>query len=170
MCVFFFSKRRSFNRQGVLFWTHRVSAWPEKPADSDHAAGGWGGGGVLWLIFAWYVPLASQSPYPDYDYSVANCRPHLCHFWVNLWFSRSQYWVTIYFHEPTLFLDWMKNTLLFICSTNILVRLLTVNAKNCVTPKNPKMCDPILDYLKKYDPTVVNPVVKMRPHPATHPH
>ena len=29
----------------------------------------------------------------------------------------------------------MKNTLLFIYSTNILVRLLTVNMKNCLTPK-----------------------------------
>ena len=47
----------------------------------------------------------------------------------------------------------MKNTLLFIYSTNILVRLLTVNMKNCLTPKNPKMCDPILVTL-----------LKMRPH------
>ena len=47
----------------------------------------------------------------------------------------------------------MKNTLLFICSTNILVRLLTVNTKNCLTPKNPKMCYPILATL-----------LKMRPH------
>ena len=47
----------------------------------------------------------------------------------------------------------MKNTLLFIHSTNILVRLLTVNVKNCLTPKNPKMCDPILVTL-----------LKMRPH------
>ena len=47
----------------------------------------------------------------------------------------------------------MKNTLLFICSANILVRLLTVNMKNCLTPKNPKMCDPILVTL-----------LKMRPH------
>ena len=47
----------------------------------------------------------------------------------------------------------MKNTLLFICSTNILVRLLTVNMKNCLTPKNPKMCYPILATL-----------LKMRPH------
>ena len=29
----------------------------------------------------------------------------------------------------------MKNTLLFTYSTNILVRLLTVNMKNCLTPK-----------------------------------
>ena len=44
--------------------------------------GGWvGGGGVLELIFAGYVPLASQSPYP---YSVANYRLHLRHFWANM--------------------------------------------------------------------------------------
>ena len=49
----------------------------------------------------------------------------------------------------------MKNTLLFICGTNILVRLLTANMKNRLTP-----CYPI----------IVNPVVKMRPHPAAHPH
>ena len=47
----------------------------------------------------------------------------------------------------------MKNTLLFICSTNILVRLLTVNMKNCLTSNNPKMCDPIVVTL-----------LKMRPH------
>ena len=68
--------------------------------------------------------------------------------------------VTFYFYELTHFLDWMKNTLLFIYSTTILVRLLTVNMKNCLTLKNPKMCDPI----------IVNPVVKMQPHPAAHPH
>ena len=39
----------------------------------------------------------------------------------------------------------MKNTSLFTYSTNILVRLLTVNVKNFFfIPKNPKMCDPIL--------------------------
>ena len=54
----------------------------------------------------------------------------------------------------------MKNTLLFIYSTNILIRLLTVNTKNFLTPKN----------LKMYDPIIVTPVVKMRPHPAAHPH
>ena len=47
----------------------------------------------------------------------------------------------------------MKNTLLFICSTNILVRLLTVNMKNCLTPNNSKMGDPIVVTL-----------LKMRPH------
>ena len=47
----------------------------------------------------------------------------------------------------------MKNTLLFIYNTNILVRLLTVNMKNCLTLKNQKMRDPILVFL-----------LKMRPH------
>ena len=52
--------------------------------------------------------------------------------------------VTFYFYKLTHFLDWMKNTLLSICSTNILVRLQTANMKNCLTTKNPKMCDPII--------------------------
>ena len=60
--------------------------------------------------------------------------------------------VTFYFYELTHFLDWMKNTLLFIYSTNILVRLLTVNMKNCLTPKTMKMCDPILVTLLKVRP------------------
>ena len=38
----------------------------------------------------------------------------------------------------------MKNTSLFIYTTNFLIRLLTVNAKNFFYPKNLKMCDPIL--------------------------
>ena len=55
--------------------------------------------------------------------------------------------VAFYFYE-------LKNTLLFVCSTNILVRLLTVNVKNCLTSKNLKMSDPIL----------VNLAVKLRPY------
>ena len=46
----------------------------------------------------------------------------------------------------------MKNNLLLIYSTNILVRLLTVNIKNFLTPKNPKMCDPILVTVLKRRP------------------
>ena len=52
----------------------------------------------------------------------------------------------------THFWDWMKNTLLFLCSTNIVVRLLTVNMKSCLTLKNPKMCDHILVTLLKKRP------------------
>ena len=36
-----------------------------------------GGGGVLGLIFAGFVPLASQSPFPSIVYSVAKYRPIL---------------------------------------------------------------------------------------------
>ena len=36
----------------------------------------------------------------------------------------------------------MKNTLLFTDSTNILVRLLTANMKNCLTPKIKKCATP----------------------------
>ena len=43
-----------------------------------------GGGGVLGLIFAGYVPLTSQSLYPIIVYSVASYRPHLSHFWANM--------------------------------------------------------------------------------------
>ena len=65
----------------------------------------------------------------------------------------------------------LKNTLLFICSTNIMVRLLIVsNYEELSYTKNPKMCDPILVTLLKMRPIIVNPVVKMRPHPAAHPH
>ena len=42
------------------------------------------GGGVRGLIFAGYVPLASQSLYPIIVYSVASYRPHLSHFWANM--------------------------------------------------------------------------------------
>ena len=46
--------------------------------------GGGGGVGTLGLIFAGYVPLASQNPYPIIVYSVDNYRPHLSHFWANM--------------------------------------------------------------------------------------
>ena len=49
-----------------------------------------GGGGGLGLIFAGFVPLASQSPYPIMVYSMANYRPHPSHFWANVYFLRSQ--------------------------------------------------------------------------------
>ena len=39
-----------------------------------------GGGGVLGLMFAGYVPLASQSTYPIIIYFLANYRPHVSQF------------------------------------------------------------------------------------------
>ena len=43
-----------------------------------------GGGGVLGLIFAGHVPLASQGPFPVTFYSVANYRPQVSHFKANM--------------------------------------------------------------------------------------
>ena len=112
-----------------------------------------GGGGGYWPVrFGEYVPLASQSPYLIILYSVANYKPHLSPFW-QIGNFRDPNLATFYFYELTHFLSWMKNTLLFIYSTNILVILFTVIMKNCLTPQNPEMCDPILVTL-----------LKMRPH------
>ena len=44
-------------------------------------------GGVLWLMFAGYVPLASQSPCPIIVYFLANYRPHPSHFLENVIFA-----------------------------------------------------------------------------------
>ena len=46
--------------------------------------GGEKGGVLLGLIFAGYVPLASQSPYPIIVYSVANYRPLISRSWENM--------------------------------------------------------------------------------------
>ena len=67
----------------------------------------------------------------------------------------------------------MKNTLLFSYNTNILVRLLTINIhkyEELFYLKNPKMCDTIQVTLLKIQPRYSQAVVKMRPHPATHPY
>ena len=45
------------------------------------------GGGILWLMFAGYVPLASQSPCPVIVYFLANYRPHPSHFLENVIFA-----------------------------------------------------------------------------------
>ena len=48
--------------------------------------------------------------------------------------------VSFYFYELIHSLHRMKNISLFICGTNILVRLLTVNMKNCNTPPKIGKC------------------------------
>ena len=48
---------------------------------------GVGGGGVLGLIFAGYVPLASQNRYSFIVYFLGNYRPHVSQFWANVIFS-----------------------------------------------------------------------------------
>ena len=46
-----------------------------------------GGGGVLGFMFAGYVPLASQIPYPIIVYFLASYRHHLSHFLENVIFA-----------------------------------------------------------------------------------
>ena len=83
--------------------------------------------GVIGLVFAGYVLLASQSPYPIIFYSILwPIIDHMLTTFGQICYFRDPNLVTFYFNELTHFLDWMKNTLLFIYRTNILVRLLTV--------------------------------------------
>ena len=53
------------------------------------------------FIFAGYVTLASQSPYPIIVYSVANYRPH---FWANMSFSLSQLSHFLFTYLP--YIEW----------------------------------------------------------------
>ena len=46
-----------------------------------------GGGGVLELMFAGYVPLAFQSPYPIKVYFLVSYGPHFSHFLENVIFA-----------------------------------------------------------------------------------
>ena len=62
-------------------YTHTVFDENICEVDQELGSGEFAGGG---LIFAGYVLLASQSPYPITVYSVANYRPHLSHFWANM--------------------------------------------------------------------------------------
>ena len=98
-----------------------------------------GGGGGTWVNFCWLCAagISESLLYPIIVYSVANYRPQHSHFWANRSYSRSQLC-----HFLFLWIDSFSRlneepALLFICAKNILVRLLTVNMKNCLTPKNP---------------------------------
>ena len=125
--------------------------------------------GGTWVNFCWVCAAGLSEPLTSYKsilwpiiHPTLVTFGQICNF-------RDCNSVTFSCFELTHSLDWMKNTLLFICSTNILVRLPTVNLKKCLTPKNSKMCYPILVSLLKMQPHY-SPVVKMRPHPAAHPH
>ena len=67
-----------------------------------HAQSSWTGhqpgrdGGVLGLMFARYVPLASQSPHPILVYFSANYRPHLSHILENVIFAIPTLSLSIY--------------------------------------------------------------------------
>ena len=64
----------------------------DHPNCEDPSGGGWGEGG-LGLIFAGYVPLASQRPNQIIVYSAPNYRPHLSHFlflWIDPFFRLNE--------------------------------------------------------------------------------
>ena len=49
----------------INLYSIAVKLWPRLYSNVGYRGGGGGGaGGLLGLIFAGYVPLASQSPYP----------------------------------------------------------------------------------------------------------
>ena len=61
-------------------WTKVLSGW-SCSTEMLHTASPGKGGGFLGSMFAGYVPLVSQNPYPIIVYSAAIYRPHLSHFW-----------------------------------------------------------------------------------------
>ena len=116
-------------------------------------------------MFAGYVPLASQSPYPIIVYFLANYRPHplfgkcnfrdpnlvtfyLCIYLINV-VSSGGMWCG----QCGLIIKFNKQQLSDFFLTENLPIL------NPYLPQNLKICDPILVTL-----------LKMRPHPAAHPH
>ena len=139
------------------------------------------GGGGLGLIFAGYVLLASQSPYPIIVYSVVNIiiDPVLLTFGQTCNFCNTNL-VTSYFYElqpPKLkFLlghhlatNPFGSGKLFYKSSRWLQNVRCHSDQNshnlkswidpfCLTSNNPKMCDPILETL-----------LKLWHHPAPHP-
>ena len=111
-------------------------------------------GRLLELIFAGLSePQRAHSPYPIIFYFVANLDPILVTFGQICNFRHPNCHFHFLFSWIDPFFTLNETTLLSVCSISILVLLLTVNMTNSLTPKNPKMCDPILVTL-----------LKMRPH------
>ena len=65
---------------GAIRAGNEVDTAEAYPGRSGMKPGGRGGGWLLGLIFAGYVPLASHKPYPIIVYSVAKYRLRLIHF------------------------------------------------------------------------------------------
>ena len=105
-------------------------------------------GRILGSIFAGYVPLASQSPYPIIVYSVANYRHHLSHFGQMCSFCYPNL-VTFYLcMYLTLNKEHLNFHLQYKHSGTFANR--TFEELSCL--KNQKMCDPILVNLLKMRP------------------
>ena len=100
VCVFFMKKKLGLKNKGTIRFTNHFDlgwkenspikidedpvelAFQENSYDFNETAAS--PGGLLGLIFAGYVPLASQSPYTIFVFSVANYRPHISHSWANM--------------------------------------------------------------------------------------
>ena len=90
------------------------SSRPQHIIGSYRFSTGAGGEKALGLIFAGYMPLASQSPYLIIVYSVVNYnmyRPYLSHFWANIKFSRSQLSHFLFMYLP--YIEWRLSEELF---------------------------------------------------------
>ena len=136
-----------------LFLTQEDKMRNEAPEAGCHNVVPHGGGrGGTWVNFCWVCAAGLSEPLTSYKsilwpiiHPTLVTFGQICNF-------RDCNSVTFSCFELTHSLDWMKNTLLFICSTNMLVRLPTVNLKNCLTQKNSKMCYPIIVQWWKCDP------------------
>ena len=105
-------------------------------------------------MFAGYVRLASQSPYPIIVYFLASYRPHPSHFLENVIFAITFYLCMYLTYQLSDFLT--KNL-------PILNPYLPQKSENL----RPHSRNSIENATPLY---IVSPVVKMRPHPAAHPH
>ena len=104
-------------------------------------------------------PLHSLTPSP------ANYRPHLSHFWANMWFSRSQLSHLLFMYLPYIR---KEQHLTFHLQYKHSGTSANRKYEELSYPKTQKMCDPILVPLLKMWPIIVKPVVKMRLYPAPH--
>ena len=114
------------------------------------------GEGVLGFMFAGYVPLASQSPYPIIVYFLANYRPHLSHFLENVIFAIPASSLSMYTSTLSMWLQAAEcnainvSLLLNLINNNFLIFQRRIFPFWIPTyPKSPKMCDPILVNLLK---------------------
>ena len=99
-------------------------------------------GGVTWVNFCWVCAAGLLEPLPHYSLPLLVNFGQICNF------RNSNLSLSI-FNELTQFLDWMKNRFTFRLQYKQIGTFANINMKNCLTPKNPKMCDPILVTLLK---------------------
>ena len=128
--------------------------------------------GDTWVNFCWVCAAGLSEPLPRYRSILGHIIDPILVTFGQIRNFRDPNLVTLYFMNWPIFLDWMKNALLF---TRVQYKHsgMFANRENEELSylKNQKMCDPILVRLYwKFDPIIVNPVVKMRPHPTAHPH